>query len=437
MSALEFPPGFLWGAATAAHQVEGRNYNNDWWPWEHLAGRVRNDDTSRTAADWWGDRFYEDFDRAKSLGMNAFRLSVEWSRIEPNEGEWDVDALKKYRSMLEALRKRDMTPFVTLHHFTNPLWLVSRGGWEDPRVARYFARFARHVVSELGELCGFWITINEPNVYAYMGYSVGQWPPGVKNVRRSFKVIKNMLSAHAGAYYAIKDVRPAAHVGVSHHRRFFRPHRDGSSLDRLTVRFRNRVFNQLIMSALEEGYLGFPLGFRERVPEIRGTQDFLGLNYYFSDPVLFDPGKPGEMFGRVEPSAEAVGLKRSFSSVGNIEPPGLERTLFDLARYGKPIYITENGVFDDGKELQCRYLVSHLSAVHRALAAGADVRGYFWWTLTDNFEWAEGFTPKFGLYHLDIATQVRTPRPVADLYARIIKENGIADEMKDGHGRTY
>lgn len=436
MNQIEFPARFLWGTTTAAHQVEGQNFNSDWWAWEQSPGRIRNGDSSRIACDWWGGGYRQDLDRAKNLGTNAHRMSIEWSRIEPREGEWDGAAVQTYRLMLEYLIELGMTPFVTLHHFSNPVWVAMNGGWENPAVIRSFSRFARRVTRELGEWCSHWITINEPNVYAYQGYSSGEWPPGVRDVRRAFRVMSNMVRAHAGAYYGIKDIQPNAQIGIAHHRRYFTPFDASSALDRLATYFRNRLFNELVLLALEQGYLPFPLGFSERLPEVRGTQDFVGVNYYFTDQVAFDPFNPGEIFGRAVNEPNSHELKASFSSAGTINPIGLERTLAELSRYRKPIYITENGVIDAGDHLQIKYLLSHLSSVGRAISSGAQVRGYFWWTLTDNFEWTEGYKPRFGLYAMDVVTQKRTPRPVTEVYAKIIRENGISEDMFKSYGRT-
>jgi beta-glucosidase len=430
MADLEFPVGFLWGTATAAHQVEGANDNNDWWDWEQTAGHIRNGDRSIVACDWWsGGRYRDDFDLAKSLHHNAHRLSVEWSRIEPRQGEWSAEAVAFYRRVLTALRERGMTPLVTLHHFTNPRWLARMRGWETGSVVPLFARYATHVVQELGDLCDWWATINEPNAFAYQAYAQGKFPPGKKNISSAFQVMGQIVRAHASAYHAIKQQQPKSQIGLAHRVEAFSPARPKSRLDRLIAQLRDRIFNRLIFTSLEEGRLNFPLGVGSPIPEARGTQDFIGLNYYYSRPTIFDIKRASQLFGRdvLEPWAQEQ--QRVFSDMGNLDPRGIERLLSEFSVHRKPIFITENGMFDAGDQTQTRYLISHLAAVHRAITYAAPVKGYFWWTLVDNFEWAEGYAPRFGLFANDSKTQVRTARATAEIYSRIVRDDGIGADM--------
>jgi beta-glucosidase len=427
MSQFNFPPGFLWGTATAAHQVEGANDNSDWWDWERTPGHIKNGDTSAVACDWWkGGRYAEDFDLAKSLGQNAHRLAVDWSRIEPREGEWNADAFAFYRRVLDALRERNMVPLVTLHHFANPRWLAAKGAWETAAVIPLFERYAAKVVGELGEWCDFWVTINEPIVYAFSGYSNGIWPPGKKDFVLGFRVLANMVRGHAAAYHAIHQVQPDARVGVAHHLIRFLPTNVKSRLDRWAASLRDRMANRLFLRALVDGQLRFPMS--GSVPGAVNSQDYVAANYYFAEECAFDLGNRGQFFTRgVKPlwNAPVPEFART------IYPAGLYDFLGELSALGKPIYITENGLFDLGDDTQARYLVSHLVQVQRATAEGLPVKGYFYWTLVDNFEWAEGFSARFGLYHLDVSTQTRSPRPSAEIYARIARENGITEELME------
>ncbi len=226
---FHFPPDFLWGTATAAHQVEGNNTNNDWWAWEQGEGHIKEGYRSGIACNWW-ERAEEDFNRAAELGQNAHRLSVEWSRVEPREGYFDDAALDRYRAMLRALRERGMEPMVTLHHFTNPLWLAEMGGWENPRAVFLFERFVTHVVEALGEYCSLWCTVNEPNVYVYMGYLAGVFPPGKRDFGAGMRAGRNLMRAHAVAYRRIHALQPHARVGFAHNLRFFDPANPGSPL---------------------------------------------------------------------------------------------------------------------------------------------------------------------------------------------------------------
>src|SRR6185503_2897094 len=219
-----FPRGFLWGTATSSHQVEGNNTNNNWWKWEqdgHTNGK------SGLACDWWGGRWKEDFDRAAEGGQNAHRLSVEWSRIQPTPDTWDEDALERYRSMLRGMRERGLTPMVTLHHFTDPLWLAEYAGWETEAVIPLFEKFVRKTVEALKEYCTLWCTLNEPNGYALNGYvhqGVAVFPPGKNDTRLAFRVMAIMVRAHAAAYRAIHEIQKEARVGFALNYRSFVPY---------------------------------------------------------------------------------------------------------------------------------------------------------------------------------------------------------------------
>jgi beta-glucosidase len=434
--AVIFPSNFLWGSSTAAHQVEGRNLNSDWWEWEQRGGKIKNGDSSLLACDWWGRRYRQDFERARQLGQNALRLSVEWSRLEPHEGEWNKEAVRVYRDMLTTLRELGLTPLVTLHHFTNPRWLAAQGGWANPAVVRQFAGFATRVVAEIGDLCNFWITLNEPNTYSCLSYAGALWPPQQKNIRSALRVLKLMVDAHAAAYHAIKQIQPDSQIGVAHHFRMFFPRRPNSPFDRFAARMRDHVFNRLALYAIEEGRLPFPLGTGQALPEARGTQDFIGVNYYYSEKTTFDLAHADQLFGRTALSPWAHKWQSTFAGAADIDPGGLELLLGQLARNHKPVYVTENGIFEAEAECQSNYLVAHVKAVRRALQAGVPVKGYFWWTLVDNFEWTEGYSPRFGLYHLDHATQRRAARPVAAVYARLIEENRTPERCREHYQRV-
>ena len=431
----KFPNHFLWGTATAAHQVEGGNTNNDWWAWEQTRGHIKHNASSAVACDWWrGEKYREDFDLARVLNQNAHRLSVEWSRLEPREGEWNAEAFAFYRRVLGALRERGMTPLVTLHHFTNPLWLCAAGAWETSAVVARFERLALRIAQELGDLCDFWVTINEPMVYAYTGYVNAKWPPGVSDFGLAMRVLTNMLRAHAAAYDAIHRVQPTARVGLAHNLLAFKPARANSALNRAIVRLQDYAYNRAFLLALRDGRLRFPMGVG-RVAEAIGTQDFIGLNFYFARRVAVDLSQPRALFGRVLP-AQPWGVSYDdelleWFGKGDLDPASFYQTVKWLAAYapGVPIYVTENGVCDRYDEVRPRYLVSHLVALQRAIQEGAPVKGYFHWTLVDNFEWAEGYTLPFGLIANDRATQTRTLKPSAALYAQIAGANAVAESM--------
>ncbi len=423
-ASFHFPKGFLWGCATAAHQVEGNNTNNNWYRWEQ-EGRTKHQ--SGLACDWWGGRWKEDFDRAAEAGQNAHRLSVEWSRIQPAPDRWDEDALERYRLMLRGLHERGMTPLVSLHHFTDPLWLSEMGAWETEAVVPLFEKFVRKTVEALKEYCTLWCTINEPNIYALSGYLTGDFPPGKRDNKLAMRVLANMLRGHAAAYRAIHEIQPEARVGYALHYRPQVPANPASPLDRLMRNIRYSGINLGFPSGISTGVMRTPLG-NFRIPEAKGTQDYFGLNYYSVDTVAFDLRRPRELFTRSFYPKDA-----DLSSTGFIA--NIPEGLFQSIRWAQhtypnlPILITENGVEDPDDRLRPRYLAQHIHQMWRAVNFNWPVKGYFHWSLVDNFEWERGWTQRFGLWGLEPETQKRIRRPSVDLYAAICKENGLTSEM--------
>jgi beta-glucosidase len=418
-----FPGGFLWGTATAAHQVEGGNTNNQWHAWEQ-AGRTHG--LSGRACEWWNGRWREDFDRAQEGGQNVLRLSVEWSRIQPTPDEWDEDALERYRTMLRGLDQRGMSAMVTLHHFTNPMWLEQRGGWEDDGVVAAFERFVRKTVEALKEYCSLWCTINEPNVYAGLGYVIGTMPPGGGGLKRAMRVQANMARAHAAAYRAIHELQKAPRVGYALHFRPTQPRRGWFPPDVIIANTRSLAVNLAFPSAVSTGVMRTPVG-PVNLPEVRGTQDYFGLNYYSADTAWFDLFNPKELFSRVGYPAHA-----DLSETGMIA--NLPQGFYDAIHWAVrtypdlPIYITENGVDSSDDAIRRRYLAQHLHQIWRAVNFNWQIKGYFHWSLVDNFEWERGWTQRFGLWALDVETQKRTKRQSADLYAAICSTNSLSTE---------
>ncbi|MFH1354387.1 MAG: glycoside hydrolase family 1 protein [bacterium] len=364
---------FIWGAATSAHQVEGNNTHNDWWEWEQNTPGVTS---SGRAADHYS-RFKEDFALAKSLGHNAYRLSLEWSRIENEKGKWNEQALKHYRQVLEELKKQNMISFVTLHHFTNPLWLAKSGGWVSREAIEEFTRYVEIIINRLGDLIDFWVTINEPVVYASQAYWHGCWPPQKKNVWSMWRVLKNMAAAHRRAYRIIHRASPLARVGLAKHVIGYSPEQ----------RLKNYWFNHYFFSLT------------------RGRHDYIGVNYYF-----VDQNKPWQ------------GPKSDLD--WPICAEGLTRALVDMKRYNLPIYVTENGLADADDSRRADFIRDHLRAIEEAQRQGADVKGYLHWALLDNFEWEKGFAPRFGLVEVDYKTMERKVRPSAYVYKAIIESAG-------------
>jgi beta-glucosidase len=424
-ASFHFPRGFLWGTATASHQVEGNNTNNNWWAWENEKGRIQNGEKAGLACDWWGGRWREDLDRAAESGQNAHRMSLEWSRIQPRPDVWDEAAIDRYRVILRGMLERNLTPLVTLHHFSDPLWLMEQGGWENEAVVARFETYVRKVVEALKEYASLWVTINEPNVYAVMGHIVGNFPPGKNSLRSGFQVMTNQVQAHARAYRAIHAIQPQARVGIALNYTPLIPAKKWSPFDRLATATLQNAYNHFFPTALATGKLRYPTHSR-RVPEAKGTQDYLGINYYTRFAVAVDLSNAAQKFIRYEP---VIGDDLSENKFMGNDPLGFYQSLRWAGHFGLPVIVTENGVEDSEDRMRPRYLVQHIHQLWRAVNLGTPLKGYFHWTLVDNFEWERGWGHRFGLWELDVATQGRRKRPSADLFGEICRENGLTSDM--------
>jgi beta-glucosidase len=429
---LRFPEGFLWGTASAAHQCEGGNTNNQWYRWEQQ-GRILTGEKSGIAANWWNEA-ERDFELAEQMENNALRLSLEWSRLEPTEGHWDSAPLERYREMLTDLHRRHLKPIVTLHHFTEPLWFADRGGFANQGNIRFFVRYVTRAVQELHDLCDFWVTLNEPNVYAVLGYQTGSFPPGQRNLLLSLQVLRNMMQAHVEAFYAIRRLQPEGQIGYCLHYHPLDPASRLSLLDRSTAGFQDTLFNWAALEAAETGQFPFPLNLLfASIRRAPGARDYHGVNYYTREFVRFDPALPADAFGRRFTRPGAIindpGKENFF---GEIYPEGLYRVLkevYNRTRGNKPLYIMENGFTDTIENRRPRAVLEHLAMIHRAISDGIPVRGYLHWTLVDNFEWNEGWGIRFGLIELDPETQQRTPRRSASMFGEICRANAITEEI--------
>jgi beta-glucosidase len=421
---FHFPRGFLWGTSTAAYQVEGNNPNSNWYAWEKEPGRIVNGDHCGLACDWWSGRWREDFRRAAEGNQNAHRMSIEWSRIQPTPDRWDEAALDRYVEMVRALYELNITPLITLHHYSDPQWFVDQGGWENGKSAEYFEKYVRKVVGALKDYNNLWCTVNEPNGYAMLGFTQGLFPPGKKDIGLAFKVMVNLVKAHAVAYHAIHEIQPEARVGMANYYRSLKPKKDWFPPDRLVTQLLMSI-NNIFPDAAQDGTVRF-LHLRKRVPEAKGTHDFLGIDYYTRDYVRFNLLNPAELFSKRSFREDAELSTTKF--LAN-EPAGMFEALRWGLKYKIPIIITENGFEDAEDRVRPNYMVEHIHQVWRAVNFNWPIKGYFHWTLVDNFEWERGWTQRFGLWELDVDTQARHKRPSADLYAEICKENGISDDM--------
>jgi beta-glucosidase len=400
---IEFPKDFLWGAATSAHQVEGNNSNNDWWEWE---ARHPDRDSSGRACNHY-ELYPADFDLAREFGHRAHRLSVEWSRIEPQEGHFVESALSHYVGVVAALADRGLEPVVTLHHFTNPLWFARLGGWENRKASVYFLRFIEKVVPALASRVRYWVTVNEPDVYTYYSYVVGDWPPQKKSLRAARAVSKELIRAHIQAYRRIHALyetlrMPAPRVTLAKNMPAFVAC-TSSWRDRAAVFVREKLFNRDFLEAL----------IRLR------SLDFIGVNYYSRTLVHVRGWGIGNML-----MDTCVDNHRPLpkNSLGwDIYPEGLSGHLDKLKQYNLPFFILENGICTADDNQRWDYIARHLHALHRAMQGGAVVMGYLYWSLLDNFEWDKGFGPRFGLVDVDYATHRRLPRPSAYKFAEVCK----------------
>lgn len=433
-----FPRGFRLGTATAAHQIEG-GLDNDWTDWErgfHADGtpHVKDRTVSGDACDSW-NRFDEDLRLMRHLGANAYRFSVEWSRLEPVEGQWNDAAADQYLSWACKLRDAGIEPMVTLHHFTLPRWVATQGGWMNDRTIDLLSEFTERVARKLGNAVDSWCTLNEPNVLMTLSYLKGVFPPGLKDQRLCAQGLARLLRAHGKMAEIIREYDTvdadgdgfATRIGLAHHVRVFQP-ATRSPLDRIIAGFMDRFFNQAIVDAPARGriLLSIPgvVDIDEEVPNLKGSLDWLGINYYGRDHIRADLSDPSL-------SEQYVPAERPVSDLGwDIWPEGMYQVLKRYGALGLPIYVTENGIADDHGEKRSAFLESHFEALVRAAREGVDVRGYFHWSLLDNFEWAEGHEPRFGLYRVeyDSPDKRREPTPAVETFRQIARRLGLKPE---------
>jgi beta-glucosidase len=418
---MRFPENFLFGVATSAHQIEGGIQTNDWWEWERVPGRIYQNHNTERACEHW-TRFSEDIDLMRDMGIHSYRFSIEWARVEPQEGVIDRDALERYVRIADLCRRSGIEPCVTLFHFTLPKWVADRGGWSGwPDVVPAFQRFSQIVSAAVPST--LWVTHNEPMVYLFMAYLEGVWPPRDRGIPAMVRAGRRMILAHYAAAHSIKSSLPDARIGLAQHVRVFDPADAGSPWDRWAARSLSYMFNWSMLECVEQGRFLVPFGVGEAIPGRRLPQDYVGLNYYTRDHVRFGLNSK-EMFGtRFTPDHVPK------NELGwEIYPEGLYRLLKRARRFQKPIYVLENGVCDSEDRLRSGFISDHLLALGRAIAEGIPVRGYYHWSLLDNFEWQGGFAPRFGLVHVDYESQKRTPRDSARHYARVCRSRSVGRE---------
>ncbi len=420
---------FLWGVATSAFQMEGAP-RCDWTHW-----KIRDEADRKARLHGVGhiERTEEDLALLSDLGVNAYRFSVEWSRVVPRRGEWNRRELDRYVRIAASLRDSGIEPVVTLHHFTNPAWLVGRSAWENPATAAEFLRFAERAVRALRDSVRVFITFNEPNVFIVAGYFAKRMPPGGKRAREGLAAFANVLRAHGTLYdmiHALGRERPA--VGLAHNMVAFHPASDKSALDRWAAGVAHTFYNMGLIETFRTGTFSVRIPFlldEETPVGVRDKVDFLGVNYYFR---MFLRMSPLSLKGP-DPFWEDRGGRGLTETGWEVYPKGFEDVLRAAALAGVPIVVTENGTAETDDLRKIAYMKEHLRVVRRMIREGIDLRGYFWWSLMDNYEWLEGLRPRFGLFHVDFDTLARRPTDASSYFSRWVRRRIAADEAARRH----
>ena len=422
MHAFRFPDNFELGVASAATQIEGGDRNNSWYDW-CCAGHIKDGSTTLNANDHY-NRWQEDLDLMVSMGIRHCRFGVEWSRIEPQEGQFDDSALQHYRTEIQAMVDAGVRPLLTLHHFTNPRWFEAMGAFENPRCVDFYLRFAEKVVRAVGDLVSEYITINEPNVYTLNGYFGGGWPPNKNSLWAYRTVLTHMTACHIEGYQMLHRVRREmgyedTRVSFANHLRIFRPLNGRDPLHRLLTRFNELAFQGAVSRAMCLGEQVFPL---KSHPSIRRGRwcDFHAINYYSRSTIsgLCDGVAPDVFVNDLGWEIYPDGIAEACRKLHDITP--------------LPIYITENGTCDNTDAFRSRYIYEHLKVL---CESGLPVQRYYHWCFCDNFEWLEGESARFGLVHIDYTTQKRTVKESGRFYSEMIAQRGVSEELYDRYCR--
>jgi beta-glucosidase len=391
------PQPFYFGAATSAHQVEGNNFRSDWWKFEQEVQKGGNRQSGRAVNHY--ELFDQDFALARELGHNAHRFSIEWAKVEPVEGVFDEQVLDHYRQVFASLKKHKLKPFVTLWHFSLPLWFAQKGGFEKRENIQYFVRYCNKIGETFKNEMEFIMTINEPMIYLYYAYLLGTWPPQKKRFSSCVKVFTNMYRAHRAVYESLKRINPDFKIGIANNSLAFSPDRPGNGFDWILVHLLRYLCNHIFLD------------------RICHHQDFIGLNYYSHRIMRFDWKLRKQFFFRHCNSCDLTDMG------WEVCPRAISGVITDIwKRYRKPVFITENGVADKNDRLRGKFIKQTLEHVFNAKKNGAHVMGYLYWSLLDNFEWADGFEPRFGLVEIDYKNLARKPRPSAYEYRQLIHD---------------
>ena len=424
---ISFPKSFIWGTATAAHQVEGDCHNN-WSEFEKACKdentpNIKDSQFSGNACEHW-DRYKQDIQLISNIGVTHYRFSVEWSKIEPRKGKFDLDAITHYSEVINELILNGITPVISLHHFTHPIWFENIGGFEKKENIPHFVSFSRKIFNSYSDRVKYWCTINEPAVFAVQGYFSGMFPPGKKNPKMTGKVLRNLLESHVQVYHELKRQKngEGSEIGIVKNINQFDPWRRYFILDWLLVIALNYVFNLSTIRFFKTGIFKICIpGLiweKHRNQKAVESLDFFGLNYYSHNHIKFNPFKPD--YFELKYHKDDIMTDMPYT----IYPEGIYRAIKLVSQLNKPIIITENGVADKEDLFRSIYITRYIYAINRAINDGYNIIGYYYWSLMDNFEWAFGYDMKFGLYEVDFKSQKRKLREGSKSYIKIINNNG-------------
>jgi beta-glucosidase len=406
---------FLWGVATSAFQLEGSPYA-DWASWDAILNS-KPDVTNHYTL------YRQDLNLLKDLGVNAYRFSLEWSRIQPRENIWDEDAIAHYQNIINILLENNIEPMVTIHHFTHPLWFIKKYPWHKDASIEKFLNYTEKITSAIQGV-KYWITFNEPYVLLLGGYLEGCMPPGIKNMSLAVNALKNIFTCHGNAYDIIHSKIPGAMVSVAHNMAALAPWKRWSLMDRLLAKIAKHFYNHSLLDAFLTGTMRIKLPFNRPIDidlPIKNKLDFFGVNYYTRVHIRFNPFKKMGVELRHR-DIDGYGL----TDMGwEVHPRGLEKVLRYASKLNVPLIITENGIATHDDQKKIKFMKKHIDVLEKCIKDGIDVRGYFYWSLIDNYEWLQGLDARFGLYKVDFDTLKRKPTNAATYYSYLIKSRGF------------
>lgn len=415
-------PDFKIGFAICEYQNSGQDNcpNTNWADWENSRfsnnePHIKNGQVSGVSCDFWNN-YKTDIKLMQELGVNSLRFSLAWDRIEPNQGEFDQEALEHYDDVIDTLLEAGIKPLITLHHFVHPRWFEELGGFENEENIKYIVRFAKRVFKRYSDRVNLWCTINEPNIFTLQGYIREAFPPGKNSIYTGLKVLRNLLKAHTDIYIKLKNLPNGqkSKIGFIHQYLKFQAYRNWNLIEHIPGFVLNYILNYLTLNFLKTGKFTFPT--LSYTSPLERPLDYIGLNYY--SRVLLQT-----QFSLKEPIKATCYPDEIMTDMPYpIYPKGLYDAIMDVASLNVPIYITENGIADQKDDRRDLFLRGYMNAMFDAIKDGADVRGYYYWTFTDNFEWDEGFLMKFGLFEVDFVNQERTLRGGAQYFKGIIEK---------------